>query len=543
MSILETFYILFKSNADEVDKGTKKAKTSIEKFSQSLTDSKKRTEAVGEGFVSIVEGAAGALAGILAVGKAIQTVNETIQQTQNLRLASMATGNTAQQIDQINRATQRFGGTAEETTGVIKNLNSQILDTAFSGDGALSPILRRLGLNLRNMQGDIVKPVELLDSLNKSFQRVSKRESMDLGTKMGLSESMILLLQQTPEAYRKSIEAAKKWGAVTAQDVEATNKLDMSINDFNASMGEATRRMVFSMVPALNKFFDGVNNIFDFIKDNGDLVKGFFIGTAAIITGFYLPAIVSAGVATWAALAPIIAMTAAVVAVGALFALLYDDVMHFARGSKSSLGDAVKRWPILGVIIEHIVAAFRSMIAVLVLLKDAFVSAFGFIYDTITDLPGAWDKFTSAIKNSNAVEFIAEKFKNLGDFIAAIFTKAGKIITGIMDTITASIQYVVDKISNLRGMMGGSDAASIMDSMSKAKSATDFAAASPLASQTSAAISGAGVLGGKTFDMRFGDITINTQATDPQGVSLAVSQSLATHMKQALYNIDDGVLS
>jgi hypothetical protein len=545
MSILQTFYILFRTNTAQVQQGARQVQNTMQRLNTSLTTSQGRVDAVGNAFVNVVNGAGRSLAAILAVGKAIEVVNHTIQQTEQLRLGSMATGNTAQQIDNVTRATLRFGGTAEETMGVLKNLNAQILDTAFTGSGSLTPVLVRLGMNLRNLQGDIVKPIEFLDGLNKSFQRITKRESMNLGAQIGLTEPMILMLQQTPEAYKKSIAAAQRWGAVTQQDIALTHKLTTEMHDFKATMGEGTRAIVFSMVPGLTKFFGGLNSIADWMKENGDVVKGFFIGAAAIVTGVYLPAISTAAAATWALLAPIIAMVAAVAAAAAAFALLYDDVMNFSKGNRSLLGDLVKKYPALMGVINGVTDSFKLLMQIFALLKNSFLAGLDVIFLGIKKIPEAWADFISLLRSSSPtisgfIDTIADKFKKLGDFIVFIFSRVGEIIRGTIDGISNGVSYLTEKVNALRGFIGGSPA-DVMDSMAKAKSATDFAAASPLGSQTSASISGAAVGMSKTIDLKFGDITINAQNADAEGVRNQFTQSLSQHLKMALYNIDDGI--
>lgn len=545
-SILETFYILFKTNADDVQKGTKKAKSETDKFGKSITESENRTKAVGEAFTGVVESVGLALAGVLAVGKAIETVNKTIQQTQALRITSMATGDTPQQIDAIERAAKRFGATTEETQGVLKSLNSQILDTAFSGESSLSPVLRRLGMNLRNAAGDIVKPVELLDQLNVSFQKVSKRESLNLGAKMGLSESMILMLQQTPEMYKKSIQAAQKWGAVTQGDIVAVNKFDMSLNDMTSAMGVATRSMIFSMIPAMTSFVDGLNSVFSWVQKNADIVKLFFIGTATAITAFYMPAIISAGAATIVALAPILAIAAAVIAAGAAFAILYDEVSNFIKGNKSLIGDAVKRWPILGVILNTIIDSFKLLIAIAGLFADLISLAFKKVVESIGEIPKAWENFIDYFKSSSpfiskVIEGITDVFRVNAEIIKMIFKGVGDYIKMIIDGISSGIKWATDKVSALRGMVGGG--ADVADLVNGAKSQIDFAASAPIASQTSSSISNSRISNAKAFDFKIDNVNVQTQATDAQGISAAVGQTLSQQMKQAMFNIDDGLFA
>lgn len=58
-SILETFLILFESNADEVDRGNQHAKQSTDRLNDTLRTTDKLSNLAGESFTQMIRGAAG----------------------------------------------------------------------------------------------------------------------------------------------------------------------------------------------------------------------------------------------------------------------------------------------------------------------------------------------------------------------------------------------------------------------------------------------------------------------------------------------------
>lgn len=545
-SILETFYILFKSNADDVAKGAKKAAGSTKELESQLKTAGGATETIGNGIIKIYEDAQKAIVGVIAVGAAVAAVRSTLKQTEQIRLSAMETGDSAAQIDAIQRASKRFGGSIDETNGVLKSLNSSILDTAFHSEGALTPALIRLGLTLRDASGNIIKPAQMLDKLNVAFQRIDKRTSIDLGKKMGLSTAMILMLQQTPQAYQKTIDAMKKYGAVSKEEIDTAQKFDLTLNDMSESFNTSMKHAILGIMPTLQKFLDTVNSITEFLGRHKPLVESFFIGAAAAITIYFLPAMLEAAALVLAATWPIIAIVAAVTAAIAVFALLYDDITIFFNGGDSMIGRFIKKWPGLALAVNSVADALKMLFEILKwsaeFLSDMFLNPMAAIAKLQDLAESLFTWFQNKFPNLAAgISLIGDAFGEMGDIVMAVFRNIGKVFDYIIGGISKAINAVSDRIDSTKKALGIDSSQDTADAMQAAKDSIEFASSTPIASQSSVSIANSRLSNNRNSTVTTGDIIIQTEATDAEGISLAVGKTLNHHMKQALYNFDDGV--
>lgn len=113
MSILNTFWILFKSNADDVIKGNKAIEKSTKETESALKNTNEEAHKLGESFVKMVEtgaAAAGAWAGFKILENGVKTATEY-----NTQLALMAklTGQNAQTLKTFAQAAAEAGGTRQ----------------------------------------------------------------------------------------------------------------------------------------------------------------------------------------------------------------------------------------------------------------------------------------------------------------------------------------------------------------------------------------------------------------------------------------------
>lgn len=196
-----------------------------------------------------------------------------------------------------------------------------------------------MGVTATSAGGQVKSAFDVLPELADSFQSMSANESFSFGKKLGLDQGTILLLQQGRVAVDDLVERQKMLGGVTQEGYEAAaifnDQLDDSKRVFN-SLWMSGNSTILPLLTDMLKAFEGVVL---WVRQNQELVTGFFIGVAGAITIAYLPAITSAAAATLVAVAPFVAIGAAIAAVGVAVAILYEDFQAWTNGSSSLLGD------------------------------------------------------------------------------------------------------------------------------------------------------------------------------------------------------------
>jgi phage-related protein len=545
-SILETFYILFRSNADQVRDSTRTAQNSTNQLERTLADTDVRTQQVGEGFANMVGAAKKALISVLAVSAAVASTKAAIGYVEGIRMTSLAIGESTENIDAWGRSTKKFGGDAETFQGTLKSLNTSIRETAFTGDGAMSPMLRRLGLNLRDLSGNIKTPLQLLPEIADAFKRISPAEATHLGNQLGLDQATIMLLLQGRKGVEDLVAQQKRYGVVTAEDAELTKKFTMQMNDLSSVWGSISRGIALESVPAITWFFEKLKVLGEFISDHKTLMQGAFIAVAAVLTTLYLPAMISVAAATLAATWPILLIVAAVAALAAAFAFAYDEVVNFMEGNDSLLGEAVKKWPVLGGIIKVIGEQIR-------VLANIAKWAAGFLSAMFTDPEAARDEMFKGIEGiidyftsewpilGEGVQELQSYFSELGDSVTGVFKGIWEYFESLVDRIKAGIKSITNGIDTAKHFLGISSDTS-GTAMEQAQSSIDLASTTPLASQSSSSINNSVTRGNKNTNVDVGEVVIQLAPdSDAEGISAAVGLHLTSQMRQAMYNFDDGV--
>jgi len=114
MSYFDVFYLLFKSNADDVIKGNKAVEKSTKDTEQALKNTRDTTQEVGANFVKMAESVGTAIGAIGGLEILKTGVKNAIDLNTNLKVTAENLGMTAQQLRTAQEAAKQFGGTAEE---------------------------------------------------------------------------------------------------------------------------------------------------------------------------------------------------------------------------------------------------------------------------------------------------------------------------------------------------------------------------------------------------------------------------------------------
>lgn len=329
MSILETFYILFKSDSKDVKKGADEAKKSTEDLSASLSKVNSGANRVGESFVGMGRSIAGAAAALLTVGAVVSNMKEAYKYTLGLEQTSQALNVNIETLDAWGRAVQKNGGTAQGFQSSIQNLAKT--------------------LNVRNSDA-----IRMLPMLADSFKNAGPDRSMRFGQHIGLDQATIMLLQQGRREVEAVINRQKELGTVTQHDAEIARNFNSSWSDMTFSFRMMWVQVGSTVLPILGKVIDGFTEVAKSLQKHSDVIIGAFIGIGAAVLIFTAPLI--------AANAVIIGIAVSAAGAIAAVALLYEDIAAFAKGNESAIGHLLKRWPMVGEVIKTVFQGIKWQI-------------------------------------------------------------------------------------------------------------------------------------------------------------------------------------
>jgi len=283
-------------------------------------------------------------------------------------------------------------------------------------------------------------------------------------------------------------------------------------------------------LPVLIRIGKVIKTVTDFFVEHGALVKSVFLIIAGIITGIVIKSILAMAPALWAALAPILPIIAAIALLAlafedlivwinggeSAFADLWKEIFGDAKGAKKFIQDLIDLWNILWELVKPALQWLGQFLGQTILfLLDKIVRGIGWMVDRVRDLKALADGATnnSGTAKPNGSHASGLDYVPFDGYIAELH-KGERVQTA-------------DEANDWRaGLLA-------------AKRAINFTAQYPLNSIPSSAVSNAYNSSTSNKTINIGDITIQTQATDAQGIATDIAQ----YIKQAVINLDDGMLA
>ncbi len=329
MSILETFYILFKSDSTDVKKGVDEVQKLAKQTAENLEKVDKGTEKIGKSFLELAKSAAQFLGASYAAYKVFGSLIAATDNAAQLGMVSKALGVNVEQLDAWGKAVQRTGGTAEGFQQSLKSLSE-------------------------HLGGSAQIALKVLPQLADVFQKIGRIRSFQYGKMLGLDESTILLLQQGRREVEAQIARQKELGVVTERDTEIAIKYKQSVREVGQSFDTLYRVLARDIIPIFTKILDYITPVVQYIIKHKDLVIGAFIGIAAAAAIMLAPFI--------AANAAIIGVAAGVTALIAAFAIAYEDIQAFRHGHNSLIGDILAKWPVVGTVVGGVLKSIIWLI-------------------------------------------------------------------------------------------------------------------------------------------------------------------------------------
>lgn len=574
MTILDTFYILVKSNSKEAAKDTaeltkstealdkkigelaKKGKQRTEDEEKQLKDLRKQrtqgvqdlkdqekatgkvneeTDKLGKNYTKLADGIGSAITAYVGLAAVQGGIINATQFNSKLKVQSDYLKQNAQDMYAVGAAAEQYGYSADEARATVERLTV----AAQQQGRQLPPIL------------DIYRKFH--EQLSSAARIQGESQARLIGTeRMHLDQGTITILMQQGDAWERLYEAKKKL-APSAADLAAAREFEAQWSQTTQVFQHLFTELSTDVLPTLSSLLKMFNEfvignpheaklIFEDLATGVTLLSGALaLRSAGIIANF-----LGIGAAANTALIPL-----------ARFAALAYGAWNIGEGIGDIFGGSRQSPLAKGAqfVADHIDRTLHpsyyknsggggNQSSLEFWMKQGYTreQAAGLVANEMAESGG---NAGARGDNGSAVGL----FQWHPDRVAAILAGTGIDVrtANHADQLKAAAWELHQRGNDvgLKRQIGAFGSGAYVSSNFEVprdlsgEAIKRGQAALAIASQSSLGATG----GGNNISVKTGDININTQATDADGIAAHVSQSLQSHLRSAISNSDDGVLA
>lgn len=327
-TIIDELVVTLGLDPTQFNKGQKDAAEAFLKTKKAVqatgNEIEERTKKMAEYFSTL----RGQVLGLFAVFTAGKGIKEFVQDTVNL---FSGVGRLAYQLDQSAQSLTKWrqgvvlmGGSADEASGTIQSLVSDFQQFQLTGQSAVVPYLRALGVGFVDANGQLKSMDSLLEDLHNRFQSMDPAKATAMMNAMGFSSSMINLMLLRNEAFKQTMDTASRFAPSDA-DIKAYQDLQKSWAQLEQTSSGLGRSFLNDLAPGLSDVMSGFNSLATWAADNGPVVNavlGALAGAVIALSVAITASLVSSALA--ALVAMITPVGIVVTAVGVLAGIGYE---------------------------------------------------------------------------------------------------------------------------------------------------------------------------------------------------------------------------
>lgn len=501
--IIETLTYLFDADISKLQKGEKTAEKDAKNLDSALGKVDKTAETLGKSFVDMIATAGGALTALLSFSALSAGIAQTSAYVDNLAKTSRLLGENINELGAYQELVVKSGGDVGGFQSSVKALNEQMNEFVVTGSTGALPFMQRLGISMVDTNGKAKKALDILPELAEKFEKLSKTESAGIGKKLGLDEGTIGLLQQGRKEVEAQLKRQKELFSITEKQAKVFEDFNDAVSDTSTAFRGLFVELGADILPIVKYFLTKIQDFAIWLKQNEKFVTGFFIALGVAITAYALPAIIKMGIAMITAFAPFYLIGGLIAGIAIAVGFLYDDIMTFLEGGNSAFGEFLK-W--LGLSDEKIEGVKNSIKQTGAFFKEFF---------------------------SDLANIILHPIQALEDFIAMISDAIG--LTGVFSKASDAVSSGMKKVKSFFGF--GDDESE----QTQAQAVVAGANSNPYNMVNSNILNTSRSNSNKTSNIKIEKVEVQTQATDANGISQSIGDSLSSQLKNTTATYEDGL--
>lgn len=445
----------------------------------------------------------GATLGGLAAIKA--TVTNYVQAVAEIEKTSDMLGMSMEAWQGWAYAAHKAGLEAEDVRDRLMDLGDWMLDLNVNDAGPLKDFAEQTKTSFKDARGATLSMEEGLMTLADAVEKMDRQQATSWLQQIGFDEKTTPLILKGRKAIEDFVKAGKEQAAYTKRDAENARKMREAWQAVTNIYGVVSAAILRGLGPAFEVLAEKLTAAARWARENEDSLVVLITALAAVIARMLTPALWGMAKAAVSAMAPF----APFIGVALALAGAFDELWAFASGGNSALESLMRYLGMSTETIESLRAVVRGAI-------EMFGDLWDLVLGTGKGRGEAWERIKDKI--SAVASAISDFVGSIGDWISKLLP-----------------QWIKDLLA--RGgdapSSGRGDAAPRTDNDGLEAIATG--GVGPLVNYRAgdAARPAGNVSNSRTVTTSIGQINVQTQATDADGIARDIGGALQNQTAQA----------
>ena len=243
---------------------TKGQREALKKFKDSKEQLKKDSDSIGKSMEAAAFKVAGLFLSFEGAKKFVGWLSNINDGMAALGRFSRNVGTASHEVNKWGQAVALAGGSAEDAQASILQLSQDI--TKFQMMGEASPLLALLNyldIALYDQQGNVRKLTDLYSDLGDHLSRMNRRDAFNLGQMAGLSEGTLTFLVLEKAKREELLAIAEKANRVTDAATKKAQDLQTEWRSVGQTFRDVGRQITEHLEPALLSYAKALAEMLD----------------------------------------------------------------------------------------------------------------------------------------------------------------------------------------------------------------------------------------------------------------------------------------
>lgn len=254
-TVIEKLMITLGMDTSGVKKGTADAQTAVKRTDVEVQKTTRTVKDFGragsDAFVSINKSAAAFLTTLGGTVAIKNFIRDTTESTASLGRFSQNIGSSVSTVSAWGQAAEVAGGSASGLQGTLAMLSRAQTEVALTGNSGALPYFAALGISLSNINGKARPTTDILLDLSKAFQGMDRTMAFNFGQMLGIDEGTMNLLLRGPQAVKQMVEERRRSTAVTEAEAQKAQALNEQWTKVKQQFQDIGRELTIALSPAL----------------------------------------------------------------------------------------------------------------------------------------------------------------------------------------------------------------------------------------------------------------------------------------------------